>query len=250
MKLAELLSTRQDDRRLYICARNGAIMTGTAAEILAALPDKDRECAENAENKLKSAQSRYEYYINSFGDDDRRTKKAKAYLEGQAPYIPLPERVVTDTYDRTTEEATNICITGDEQGKIWSVKEGTEDWIKIELNYNVEELAGAVIKSVIEDYKHAFWEEIGAYMDLMKALQEYRNKSEEWERWFRSPRMQAFTSFAPEYFINKAREYVINEIEERMENAERETLESAADGNEAEQGGESECIDYDNSTVC
>lgn len=228
MKLKEYLETAPEGRALYLGASVGFFFGGSKQELLKALPALNEKYKEQAETDMANAEKLYKSRLEAFGEDDKATINAKKRMERLTPFIPFEERnIAVDEhgeyliYERTTEEATNIIVTGDERGKLWSVHEGEDEWKSVKLEYNAEELIGAVLAGVVEDYEHDLYAELEELRAILTKLQEYRTKDASWKKYLRSDTFLPVFGIDPEYVIKKVREKVTEDIRYHAKEKER-----------------------------
>lgn len=204
MKLKELLETLPSRRILYVGARSAFLLGGNKAMLMKQIPALDEKLKKRAEAKRETYKSEYRRLKHELGAEHRRTKAAeRKFLNAEDP-VPLLERIVIDTYERTTEIATNIIVVGDETGNVWSVHEGKP----FEVNYNIEMLTGAILRDVVQDLKFSFRAELKELQECLTRLEKYRKDSAQLENYLRSDDVKVFTACDPEYLIKKTREIV------------------------------------------
>lgn len=223
MILRNYLETVPDDRIIYICPKAGAIAAGTKNEII----DNSGEIDMKAIDQLDFAYTAAKVKVDEAEESKKpaKIKRAKERLErlktALTKYTPILDRQVIDTYERTTEDATNIYIEGEEVGKIWSIKEGTEEWKTIELNYNLDGLVSAIVREVADEYAVSLRNEIDALKDALKVLDRAMIRSGKMEKYFRESDYVSYMTHDPEYLIDFSRKMIADEVHKLL-NGEKE----------------------------
>ena len=218
MILREYLDQADPDKVLYVGSGVGALIGGVPEQIMEAIPALDAELEAKQRGTALRAQQKYDEELKYHGEKSKKTKAAKARFDKAIlPYVPLLDRNILSTYERTTENATNVRIEGDEPGSVWSVKEGTEEWRHVEIKYHVEDLAAAIIKAVVDDYKFAFRNELAELKDCLDRLKEYRERSEIYEKEFFHEDIKRLIGADPDFIIRRTRQIVAEELKESTE---------------------------------
>ena len=212
MKLKEYLEAFPEDRTLYLGASVGFIFGGLKVDLLDQLPQLNKKYCASALSDYRTAYDKYRNLLKSIGKSRPETKRAKKKLEALTPFVPFEDREIQDIYDRTSEDATNVVVTGDERGRLWSVYEGTDEWNTVKAEYNAEGLVAAIISSILDDYKHDLSVELGELRKILEKLEEYRSKDKKWENYLRSNNFLTSYGIDPEYVINKTRDKVCDDI--------------------------------------
>lgn len=215
MTLLEKLNEIPDDRTVYICAASGAILAGKKADVVPQMYELDVTLLDQL--KQTAIANRIAYETLKAEDAPKETirraeRKCHKSEDKMIDYVQLPDRVVLETYERQTEDALNIYITGDEVGKIWSLNEGSEEWRSCEVNYNVPELVTEILHGCVVEYRENFKKELQSLVAALEALQSYRTRSKTWEHFFRESSYASFLAKDPEYFISKTRAAAIEEL--------------------------------------
>lgn len=112
--------------------------------------------------------------------DTYEIKKARKKLKNMKEPIPLMEREVKETYERTTEDALNIIIEGSETGKIWSIYEARP----FVAEYNLHELVGEVFRGTVRDYRENFRYELEQWENILTQIQRTMKQSKAYEKYF------------------------------------------------------------------
>ena len=217
MKLKKYLEGVPGDKVIYIGAKVGFLFGGTKNEFLEALPGIDEKWEAWSNRVNDTAAERYKAILEKHGAESRHTKMAKKKQESCEKYVPLLNRDVVDVFDRTSEDARNIIVEGVEPGGIWSIKEGTAEWRKTEVEFNLDNLVGAIVKEVVDSYKETFRREVYSLTEAIAALNRWRSMSEKNEKFFRSERFRILTSVDPEYVIEETRRIVADTVRAELE---------------------------------
>lgn len=123
MKLRDKLKELPPDRLAYVGSKSSFMFADTVEHIASRGPIMDELNKENLQQLISNASNRIRLYkptTKSYDDAVRQFESATKALEN---YVPLLDRQVRDVYERTSEDALNILIEGDENGKIWSLIE-------------------------------------------------------------------------------------------------------------------------------
>lgn len=204
MKLKEFLDTQPEKRILYVGAKSAFLLGGTKKQIMKAIPAMDEKIAKRERVKREDLKAKYRNAQKDLGNEHDKTKRLYQRLIDMADPLPLLEREILDTFERTTEDALNIIIVGDEVGNVWSIHEKDA----FEVNYNIDVLVGAILKDVITDYKYTFRAELMELREILIRLDKYRKESERFEKYLQSNDVKVFTTVDPEYLISKTRKIV------------------------------------------
>lgn len=210
MKLEEYLQGVPDERTVYIGAKSAFILGGTKDSLSEKITALDEKLLAQASIKREEALRQYRKAKKDLGEKHDITKAMhEAYLAVKDP-LPILERNVLHAYERQTEDALNIIITGEEAGKIWSLNEE----VSCEIEYNAEELVGGIFREAIAEYKSYLKTELKTFKKLLDKLEEYRTKSEDLEKWLRSPDVKCYTTLDAEYLIMMARQTLAETLAE------------------------------------
>lgn len=209
MKLKEVLEKQPDDRLIYVGAASAFLAAGVKKDLPDELAKKDDEISKRIEAKRADALVRYRIAQKSLGEEHDTVKLLHQEYIRIADPVPLMEREVLFTHERISEDALNIVVVGDEIGTIWSVMDNSQ----VVLNYNIEDLVGAIIREVLREYKRSLKSELNAFKELVERLERYRKNSDVLEAYFRSTDAKRFLMFDPEYIIKRAMEGLTEELD-------------------------------------
>lgn len=217
MTLKEQIGKIDDNQVFYVGAKSGFLFGGTKKEFASQIDLIDGKISKEHALKILEVEQVYREICKAYSPRGAKARAAKARIKELKESAPLPllDRQVLDLYERFTEKAINIVIMGSESGSIWSIKEGTEDWQKVAINYNADKLVEAVVKGVVESYKRALKSEIEALMKLTERLKDISDRSKSFERWFRSEDMAVLSSADPEYIIDCARDMLFEALKSK-----------------------------------
>lgn len=206
MKLREYLETAPDDRILYVGAFAAFFAAGYKniefeyeGDVYPSIYDQieqenDQKMA-SYEVRVREREKLYANAVSNYGDDSKEARLAKMNLLD--PFVPFLDREVIETWERQEEDALNVRIDGEEQGKIWSIHEKD----KVLVNYNAEVLVGSVIKEIVQDYRVSFGCELQTMKDLLDRLKGYMDQSRGYESYIR------YLCGSEAYVDNKGREH-------------------------------------------
>lgn len=209
MKLKEVLEKQPDDRLIYVGAASAFLAACVKKDLPDELAKKDDEISKRIEAKRADALVRYRIAQKQLGEEHDTVKLLHQEYIGITNPVPIMEREVLFTHERISEDALNIVVVGDEIGTIWSVMDNSQ----VVLNYNIEDLVGAIIREVLREYKRSLKSELNAFKELVERLERYRKNSDVLEAYFRSTDAKRFLMFDPEYIIKRAMEGLTEELD-------------------------------------
>ena len=211
MELRKVLEEQKGNRILYVGAASSFLVAGKKDEILKKLPKVDKKKKKKVDTKKADILTQYRIAQRQLGKKHDTVKMLhQRYIEVADP-IPLLDREVISTFERISEDALNIIVTGEETGTIWSVTEQEP----LELKYNIEDLVGAILREVVREYKLSLRNELKTYAELLDRLESYRKESKEFEDYLNSKDAKRFLIVDTEYVIKKAREGIAETLAEK-----------------------------------
>lgn len=217
MNLKEFMEGMPGDRILYVGSKSAFMVAGFKNSVLEEIPKMDKKLLDTAEKKRKEILASYRNAQRKFGKQHDITKSLHSQYVGIKDPMPIMEREVLDSYERQTEDAINILVTGDESGNIWSIHEKE----KFEIEFHEEELVGAILREAVRQYQMELRAELIEMKKCLTRLEEYRTKSEKMERYLRSDDVKRFFSMDCEYLIDTARKALAETLAEKTEKKNR-----------------------------
>ena len=238
MTLQEYLEEAPKNRIIYIGSGSAFLVVGYVDKKLKYKDLKNPVLSEQIEKmdveiweayqKVQAKRvGRYERLLKEQGEDAEDTIYAKYDVDNNPPPVSLFRRRVIQIWERVEEDAINVQVEGSEHGKYWSIHEGDP----FSINYNDEQLVGAVFRDVVRDYKNVFGAELRTLKQLLDRLEKYMDESRGYERYIKYLcGEEAFTEkngrktkfptklfgvVSPEVIINKARSEVAETLKGR-----------------------------------
>lgn len=226
MTLKEYLEGFPDDKVFYLCPKVGRIFGGTKQQFGEQRPALERECAETNSRARTNLAAQYNAARKTYGEGSKQAKEKKKALDALMPFEPFLEREVLETYEITTEVATNVIVPGSEPNmmKEWSVHENEPDWATCEVNYNAESVIMAVYRQATDDLRYDLRRELDAFADMYEKRQAYMEAAQNWQAYYRAAKaLEDWINLdgKEDYIVKKARQIVAEEIAQEQKRREK-----------------------------